>query len=351
VKVLFTKKRLPILAALLCLGAVCILILRSPTVSTEEPAVIASPTTQRTALTAKSTNSGLLNPKPSTPASEIVAQLDSGQDAPTGRDFTIGPDGTLLSASTRRVALLDQLGRIDPAAAAAYAEKILSSFSSPDEWAISLRNYALARGDDNARAFLQQKLREMLHYDSWQKNPSTGYLEAFDVAVHVGGTELIPDLTELLRQKDNQAVAHAAYLAVDRLTIQEPGTTLELLQREPDLMTGREATRANYFARANVEDDKQRAILEKYLLDPKRDAAELNTFAGLFPSGNFMISHNLLTRCETPTGETLARQDRHALDVVNAWLVDPRFEKARPYLEQTKTRLAGFVRGSRSTQQ
>lgn len=269
--------------------------------------------------------------------------LDSNVDAPSQLDFSVGPDGFLKQPSSLRVFLLDQLGRVDRAAAAAYAEKVLSSLSSLDEWAVSLRNYALGMTNAAARAFLQQKLREMLRHGPWQSNPSVGFLEAFDVAVHTGGTQLLPDLTELARLKENQAVAHAAYLALDRLTIQDPAAVLDQLHAEPDWMKGREVTRANYFARANVEDTRQKAILESYLLDPRRPADELQTFAGLFPSGNFSVSHNLLTRVATPTRETQARQDREALRVVEGWLADPRFESRKPYLQQIKYRLESFV--------
>ena len=119
--------------------------------------------------------------------------------------------------------------------------------------------------------------------------------------------------------------------------------TLGKLQSEPDLMNGREETRANYFARANVEDIQQKQILENYLLDPRRTAAELKAFAGLFPSGNFSVSHNLLTRTLTPAREKQARQDRETLRVVQEWIADSRFERLRPQLAQMKERLALFV--------
>ena len=273
----------------------------------------------------------------------IRGLLDSNTDAPSQLDFSVGPDGFLKQPSSLRVFLLDQLGQVDRSAAAAYAEKVLGSLSSPDEWAVSLRNYALGSTNAGARAFLQQKLREMLRNKPWRSNPSVGFLEAFDVAVHAGGTELLPDLAGLARLKDNQAVAHAAYLALDRLTIQNPAAVLEQLQAEPDWMKGREVTRANYFARATVEDARQRAILENYLLDSRRPAEELQTFAGLFPSGNYSVSHNLLTRVATPTRGTQARQDREALRVVEGWLEDPQFESRRPYLQQIKNRLESFV--------
>src|SRR5258708_19023178 len=100
--------------------------------------------------------------------SEILSQLESGQDAPTVLGFKIGPHGKLVSAPTRRAALLDELARLDPKAAGAVAEKILGDFGSPDEWALSLRIYALANTDAEAKSFLAQKLQAMLEHAPWQ---------------------------------------------------------------------------------------------------------------------------------------------------------------------------------------
>ena len=233
---------------------------------------------------------------------------------------------------------------MDRQAAGRYAEIILSSMDSPDEWAISLRNYAMANSTPDARAFLEQKMQELLRHEPWQNNPSTGYLEAFDVAVHLGGTHLMPPLTQLVRQHDNPAVAHAAYLALDRLTISSPAATLEHLLNATDAMQGREQTRANYFARANVADPEQRHVLENYLLAPDRSAAELETFAGLFPNANYMVSPNLLTQTRTPERAALVALDAEALRTVQAWLEDSRFSNLRPRLERIRLRLEEFVR-------
>jgi len=230
--------------------------------------------------------------------------LDSGTDASTGLGFKIGGGGALLEAPTLRTFLLDQLGALDPAAAAAYAREILNTSNSPDEWALALRN--LARGDTSAeaRTMLEAKTGELLRNEAWQRDPSVGYLEAFDTAVHLGGTTLLPPLTELVSKKDNQAVAHAAFLTLDRLTINQPAQTLAALNEHPDWMTGHEATRANYFARADIGDATQRQLVESYLLDSTRSPAELQTFVGVFPNANFMISHNLLTENVTLGGAT-----------------------------------------------
>lgn len=272
------------------------------------------------------------------------ALLDSKVDASTGLGFKIGGSGALSEAPTLRTWLLEQMAVLDPAAAAEYARAILASPDSADEWAVALRN--LARGDTSAgaRAFLESKTAELLRNEAWQANPSVGYLEAFDTAVHVGGTALFPPLTELVSKKDNQAVAHAAYLTLDRLVINEPATALATLNQHPEWMQGREETRANYFARADVSDATQRRLLEGYLLEASRSPQELATFAGIFPNANFMISQNLLTDNKTLDGGTLRQRDQAALAVVEQWLADPRFKPVQPQLATIQQRLAEFVR-------
>jgi len=269
--------------------------------------------------------------------------LDSKADAPTHLAFKLASSGLLDEAPTLRTFLLDELARIDPAAAADYSKVLLSSMDSPDEWAVALRN--LASGDTSAegRALLEQKTAQMLQYAPWQQNPSTGYLEAFDVAVYLGGMDFLPTLSGLVRQQDNPAVAHASFLALDRLVINNTASVLAALEAAPDLMQGRESTRADYFARADVRDPQQQQVLESYLLNPAISAAELNTFAGVYPNANFMISPNLLTQNTTPGYEALTRRDAQSLAVAQEWLADPRFANVAPELRRVTQRLEGFV--------
>lgn len=281
---------------------------------------------------------------PAAEASAAVrAFLASTNDAPTGLGFKLRADGGLDEAPTWRLFLLDALARIDPTAAAALAREILREKTSPDEWAVCLRNVARVENSAEGRAFLEAKTAELLRHEPWQADPSVGYLEAFDVAVHVGGTNLVPPLAALARRQDNQAVAHAAFIALDRMTLRDTGVTLGALQAQPGLMAGRELTRANFFARADVRESGQRAVLERYLENPALSAAEMERFAGLFPNANFMISQNLLTRSTTPDHAALVARDAAALQVLDEWLADARFGRARAELLKTRERLALFV--------
>jgi hypothetical protein len=287
----------------------------------------------------------LLNTLPPTFASrEIQAFLASAGDAATQLDVTIESGGGLGDASSLRVFLLDHLGRIDRPAAGAVATQILSRYTTPDEWAVSLRNFAWANPGPAGEAFLQAKARELLSNPGWASDPSAGFLEAFDAIVYAHGTALAPDLAAFLGNRENRAAAHAAYLTLDRLTITEPAAMLKQLVDQPALMTGSEQTRANFLARADVRDPDQRALVEQYLLDPGRGATELATFAGLYPNANFMISNNLLTTVNTPQSGQLAAHDREALKVIEQWQGDPRFARLQPLLAQIHERLGTFVR-------
>jgi hypothetical protein len=275
---------------------------------------------------------------------EVQSFLAAGRDAPTKLDVTVKPGGALGDASSLRVFLMDYLGQVDRAAAGQLARQTLSAPTSPDEWAVSLRNVAWSDDSPATAEFIRAKARELLQNPAWKQNPSAGYLEAFDAIVYAKGFDLAPELTGLVRDKEHRALAHAAYLTLDRLTLADPAAALAPLAAQPDLMAGREQTRANFFARADVRDPQQKTLLEGYLLDPARSPDELKTFTGLYPNANYMISNNLLTATTTPAHAELAERDRAALATVETWLADPRFANLAPQLSATRDRLKEFVR-------
>ena len=127
-------------------------------------------------------------------------------------------------APSLRVFLLDYLATVDGAGAADYAQQVLSSPSSADEWAVAMRNYAWGKRTAESRSYLEAKFTEMVQNESWRERPSAGFLEAFDVAVYVGAPGLgCAPLMELIGQTNNPAAAHAAFLALDRMTLKDSG--------------------------------------------------------------------------------------------------------------------------------
>ena len=281
---------------------------------------------------------------PKSVATQLIAEfLNQKSDAGTKLEFSVDKNGLLSGAPTLRIFLLDLLEQIDPAAASQCAMQILSTPGSPDEWAVSLRNYARYDTSPAGQSVIREKIQEMLSNASWRKDPSVGFLEAFDTIVYSHDTSLTPTLAAMVSDPNDRAVAHAAYLALDRLTIQDTVAVLTQLEAEPSLMQGHELTRANYFARADIAVPDQRSLVESYLLNASHTPQELNTFAGLFPNENFMLSNNLLTQNQTPTGLEIAQRDRAALQVVQNWLADPRFQPVLPQLQTIQKRLQIFV--------
>lgn len=275
----------------------------------------------------------------------IADFLESGKDRASGLSFGIAKDGSLSEWPSFRTFLLDVLLAVDPAAAAATGRSILEAPTTADEWALALRN--VARGEATAdKAFLRAKTEELIANPAWQADPSVGYLNAFDVLVHIGATDSTPLLSGLIQKKDRKDLAHAGFLTLDRLVQGQPVEVLGRLSRDTALQQSRPEMVAQQFARADLRDPAQQALVKSWLLDPARSGAELRSFAGVYPNNNQFVSNNLLTRQSAAPGDDLAAHDREALKVVAGWSADPAFSSVQEHLRTMLSRLEGFV-GSR----
>lgn len=275
----------------------------------------------------------------------ILSELLHGEDFSTAMDLTVGTDQNLAGWPSYRVFLLDMLFLVDPAAAAEKARELLNgppAESNADEWAVAMRN--LARSAQVAdTALLQAKSAELLQRNEWREKPSAGYLEAFDVIVHLRHTALTPELLRFCEDRDHKAVRHASFLTLDRLVMAKPAEVLPKLDDFAAAHPGSRLMISNMMARADVRDAAQRAALETYLMSPDRTAEELRGFASVFPNGNVAVSQNLLTRAPVLQGSDLAEQDRAALEAVTGWLADPRFAQAQEALRLSHQRLRSFT--------
>lgn len=280
------------------------------------------------------------------PKDEAVAHvrgfLAKGQDRGTGLDFAIDRDGKLNGWPSMRTFLLDALLGIDPAAAAALGREVLAKPTAADEWALALRN--VAKGEERQdRSFLLSKTTELIANPGWQADPSIGYLNAFDVLVHVEATEATPLLSSLIQRKDRKDLAHAGFLTLDRLVQREPVDELTRLAADRALQQSRPEMVAQQFARADLRDPAQQSLVRNWLLDPARTGTELRSFAGVFPNNSRFISNNLLTTESAPSGAELAVHDREVLAVVSGWAADPAFTPVKDHLNAMISRLDGFV--------
>jgi len=273
----------------------------------------------------------------------ILLELEHAEDFATHLDLAISTDQNLGNWPSYRVFLLDMLFLIDPDLAAEKSRKLLEKSRSPDEWAVAMRNIARANASGKDLELLRIKSAELLRNKEWRAQPSSGYLEAFDLIVYTKNTAMLPDLVNLCDDRDHSAVRHAAFLVLDHLALSQPGKVLENLSKNADDHPQSGLMISNMIARADVRDTVQRSMVETYLLSDKRSIEELQGFASVFPNANFSVSNNLLTKSAIASGDELAAKDRAALEVVAAWLTDPKFSRSHTHLRETYKRLKNFV--------
>lgn len=263
----------------------------------------------------------------------ILQFLATQRDAATGAEFALGAGGLLQNAPTLRVALMDWLGKIARDSrlpeAAVFSRALLNSKTSPEEWAISLRNVAWQ--DPQSGTFLSAKLREMLLDSDWRKNPSAGFLEALDVAVFVKDPQWVGPLASLLRDPQ-PSLQRAAAVALDRLSEAAPLEVMTYLNAHPETSAARPLVRADYFAKADLSQPLHREAVETYLDRADVSAREKEKLLqGLATPGSF-VSDNLLTAPQ-PTPEAPGR--RMGLEqTVRGWIQSSRFPGLRPAIEK-----------------
>ena len=270
-------------------------------------------------------------------ASETIRRyLEFQEDVPTMLPFRIGPDGSLISAPTMRVFLLDYWWKVDPKSAGEYLPIIWSESKSAEEWAVTLRNYGRANPAPESQNYLRGKLLEMLQTESWQDNPSDGYWEAFKMAVSLRDTSFVPVLAQLMQKpKTFDQALHALELWV----FVDLEVAAEVFDWDFDLFEGPTMARVRLFSRADVRDFRQREALEKYLLNPAVQSDELQEFAGIYPNTHFYGVCNSGTQGSAFSESEVASREDMALQYVRDWQHDERFSKLHPFLIEIQQRL------------
>ena len=227
--------------------------------------------------------------------------LASKQDAPTGLGFKVGQNGLLVDAPTLRTFLMDQLGSISSQAgtidAAEVGRETLSEKTSPDEWAVAMRNVAWS-DPDGSKSFLAAKARDLIEYTPWQQLHSGGYLEAFDVAAYSGDASLFNDLAPLAH--DPSPVQQAALVAMSRLAAMSPDKVSTYLNSHPDVLADRPLIRADYMGDVDLSDAAQLAQAEAYLQRADVSLEEKSKFLGRLGLPAGFVSNNLLTPPQVP---------------------------------------------------
>ena len=269
----------------------------------------------------------------------ILSFLATGRDARTGEGFAIQKGGGLSGAPTFRVMLLDLLGRIARDAgsedALALSRSLLTRKTSADEWAVALRNVAWAAPED--RAFLAEKMHEMLAYQPWRQQPGAGFFEAFDVIVFSRDVTFAADLAAMATSEDD-ATRRAAAAAMDRLSEMAPLDVMNYLNGHPAEFAERPFLRADYFSKADLSQPQQRQAVEAYLARGDVTVPEKDKLLSVLASPGSFVGDTLVTA--PPPADDPPQRAAGLRVAVNDWLAGNRFPDLRGPLAQLQQRLA-----------
>ncbi len=245
-------------------------------------------------------------------AAAVVAFLKTGDDAPTRLPFTVGPDGMMEAVPSVRSALLDLLPSLDPVAALEVAREIMDQRTSADEFALALRNMAWNDLDGDLKSELSARFMDLLK-SPWLDQPSAGFLEAFDIAVEVGGGPMFDRLVALAGEataKSNPAASRAAFMSLERMIVRDHTLLTTAFSADSGWMDFAPLPRASLMSRLDITEPAQREVFSRYLSATSHAAGELEYFAKIFPNENFLYGHRLVTADDaTPTIDEVKAAD------------------------------------------
>jgi len=273
-------------------------------------------------------------------AQSLIAFLETGRDAVTGLGFQVAEGGTLSEAPSLRVATLDFLGRTGAPQAADYAIEVMDATAVADEYSVALRNLAWGVEDTSE---VGSRFSDMLDRDAWLSEPTAGFMEAFDVAVAVGGPQMVRELSQVvlgeseIPTRETPLLNQPAFIALDRLVMRDPDAVVEAFRSDPELLAWAPTQRASLLSRLDVRNKDQRTLLENYLLSPNHGPDEMGYFENIFPNVNGIDGNRLVT--ESTEIRNVAEIDNATRAVLTEWQGDSRFAGVRPILETIAQRL------------
>jgi hypothetical protein len=272
-------------------------------------------------------------------AKAIIEYLESGRDCDTGLAFKVGKNGAMISTPTMRTFLLDLLASVDQQAALDYAETVFDAKASADEYAICLRNVGRIDTSDSAKSYIYKRASELLSDATLAANPTTGFVEAFDALAYAGDASAISILAQYLEEGKGTALNMPAFMALDRLAIDDTEATLNTLLENSSLLDDRPLTRAGYFARADLADEDQTEEVETYVLKLDAESDEAEYFFSTLPNLNFMIIDGILTDRLSISGDYVTERQSAAFEALETWESDSRFSAYKSLIKKAAERL------------
>lgn len=257
----------------------------------------------------------------------VRAYLASGEDAPTGLRFDIGTDGSITDPPSMRVALLDLLSRLAPGQAVVLGKELVQTATNPDEWAAALRCAAILYDPDETpqadHDFLVSQVSRRLGQSDWLRDPSAGFLCAFDAASLLASPDLYTKLAAIHADATLPPHTHdAASLALRDAAQNFPVTTPSFVLKNPALFASEPVFRGALLSSADVREAAMQTALLSHLAAPSTPDAELRAFLVRFPQTNWVAGVRLFSSSVKPAipAESKAEQFTASLSVLNALL-------------------------------
>lgn len=226
----------------------------------------------------------------------------------------------------------------------------MATTNSADEYALALRNLAWTNTSGGLDAELRGHFAQMLGRMDWAGQPTDGFLEAFDVGVAVRAVDaLATRITQPAAGEPGERQAEAAFIALDRIMLSDPSTVVAAFRADPAFLSGAPTHRASLLSRLDVRQPEQSRLLREYLLRPDVGAEEMDYFIGIFPNGNRVVGHRLVTADEGGgSAANMALIDHAALGTLGSWVNDPAMAARRSAVQAMITRLEDLT-GVRSS--
>jgi hypothetical protein len=281
--------------------------------------------------------------------------LDSRQDRSTGREFVSGAQGIVHSGL--RALLLDELGRMDPEAAARVSRKILDHERgvAADVHAVALRNAAAVAGDPlsvQERDYFRPLWEEVAARPQVLDGSCNASLAALEMAAFLGDSTTL-DRLAVLRESASSSSARSAIEGVMEAVLLRAPTASVLHLAGPANQTFGEAPtlRGAYLAHADLNHSLERQAIATFLADPATSPEARASFVQMFPNEAETLRPSLFDPGQSPLLDEISKDYSAALQVVRQWQKDPAMAGAEDALSVMELRLEGILENQGSKQE
>lgn len=257
-----------------------------------------------------------LDADPTSAVAVLLKFLETNENAPTGLGFVPG-EGGLKTASSFRVFLLDLLGSVDPSSAEEYAQSsIFPKTTDSEEYAVALRNASWNDPLGERTEQTQERLGTMLSRAEWLKNPSQGFLEAFDGAVaFLEPEEALPLVAKFAAGAG--PLKDAAVLALQRMAVQDTGEVIDAITSGKIQME--QGLKAELLSRADFRKASQMEAIHDYLA-ALNAGGEASAFFAAFPNHTYSVAPGLFRQPAIPDAAEMRDSDLAARQVLAQWV-------------------------------